>query len=571
MLQKFQPESPSMGPSTEITLEEQQEKNRKHLLHHIGEHIFDTPPHFQGEAKAFQSIGDSLIGAVDAQVGRTEPPLDVKRVLFQSGKSYVVIGKNGVGKSTFFDAFMEKNNAFFTQGSYGYKEGVHGAKSLRIGRLNQEELLGEIGSMQSREVLLTAIEKYKQDFPIDWEDMDKYDENMRNQEAHQRVEELLGKMQELFEIDIFLDRKVEELSGGERTKLSLAILLASEPDILFLDEPTNHLDLESIAKLVGLFKVYQNAGVSIVSVSHVEWFLDLAGKDGTIELKREAGSRTVTQSNSPHSEYVKKERHETAFIKPVAWDTKYTYPFSQATAFSTDPTITLPNSPIKDTEVPTVHGGEITVLSGKNGTGKTKIMEAMVKKGGLYFRKEKGLQIAYLPQFWPKEVTEGSVEDFFSWVKESTNPHSEKTAERFRKQLGELGFRSETSKLLNSPISSLSGGEQRLVWFVAVSVLEGTDMLILDEPTNHMDEAAMHFIAEAIKSFPGGVVLSTHDLRLMEELGGNKAENRHGVVNWVFERNKEGSTSITSSKESPLHYAEGVIHEARGKAGRVQL
>jgi ATPase subunit of ABC transporter with duplicated ATPase domains len=160
---------------------------------------------------------------------------------------------------------------------------------------------------------------------------------------------------------------------------------------------------------------------------------------------------------------------------------------------------------------------------------------------------------------------------FFDWVKNTTNQHSEKTAERFRKQLGEFGLRGDSSKLLRSPLASLSGGEQRLVWFVAVSVLEGTDMLILDEPTNHMDTAATHFIAEAIKSFPGGVVLSTHDLRLMEELGGNKAENRHGIVNWVFDRDKKRNITITPSEESPLHYAKKIIEESQAFAKRVQL
>lgn len=559
------------GDSVEVDIREQGEGQKRILLYHIADHVYDTKPRFIGDAKAFQSMGDALTGAIDGEIGRTDPPLEVKRALIVSGNSYVVVGANGVGKTTFFDAFMERHNASFSQGSHGYKEGVHGVKSLRIGRLNQEELLGDIGHMQAQEVLLTAIEKYKQDFPIDWKDMEKYDENMRNQESHTRVEALLGKMQELFEIDIFLNRKVEELSGGERTKLSLAILLASEPDVLFLDEPTNHLDLESIAKLIGLFKIYKRAGVAIVSVSHVEWFLAMAGTDGVFEIKKENRKRTVTQSSAPYTDFTKKERQEMPLAHAVSWDTKYSYPFAQRAVFDVDQSITLPASPIRDTEIPTVSGGEITVLSGKNGTGKTKVMEEMIRRGSHFFRKEKGLQLAYLPQFWPEEVTQGSVEDFFSWVRNMTNPHSAKTAERFRKEISELSFRSDTSQVLKLPLSSLSGGEQRMLWFIAVSVLEGTDMLVLDEPTNHMDRRAMRFIAEAIQSFPGGVVLSTHDLRLMEALGGNKAENKHGIVNWVFTRNKDGSTTINKSNESPLHYAEGVIKSAQGSASRVQL
>lgn len=558
-------------PSSQNSPEKTPEQEREALIRHISDHIFITEPRVEGNRNDIASLGDSRVGAVKAVVGRPEPPLTMERVVIKPGASYVLVGENGVGKSTFFDAFTGMRHASISEGSYGYRAGVHGDQSLRIGRLNQEELLGGIGDMQASSVLSVAIEKFKQDHPIDWDDMERYDQNMSNQAAHQRVEELLGKMQDLFEIDVFLGRKVEELSGGERTKLSLAVLLASEPDVLFLDEPTNHLDLESIAKLVGLFKVYQNAGVSIVSASHVEWFLNLASEDGTIEVKLEDGKRFVTQSKSGYEEYAKKDKREKSPVKPVVWDNKYAYPRKDSTVFETDETVSLPRSPIEDVQMPTVHGGEITVFTGKNGTGKTKVMEEMVKKGSLFFRKEKGVQIAYLPQFWPEAVTSGSVEDFFLWVKDCTNPHSDKTVERFRKELTSLEFRKDTSKLLRAPLASLSGGQQRMLWFAAVSVLEGTDMLVLDEPTNHMDSAAMGYIAEAIKSFPGGVVLSTHDLRLMEEVGGKKEQSIHGVVNWVFEREGDGKTVITASEESPLNHAKGVIQSSQKRSRAVQL
>jgi hypothetical protein len=85
-----------------------------------------------------------------------------------------------------------------------------------------------------------------------------------------------------------------------------------------------------------------------VSASHVEWFLDLAGKDGTFDVKLEEGVRSVTQSASPHSEYVKKERQGLSLVKDVDWDKKYQYPFSSTAVFITDPTTSLPNSPIKE-------------------------------------------------------------------------------------------------------------------------------------------------------------------------------------------------------------------------------
>jgi ATP-binding cassette subfamily F protein 3 len=554
------------------TTQEQNEQNERRLLKYLEDHIVDLNPHFEGNEKDKQSISNACFGVVKGKISRPEPPLEIEKLLLKQGGCVALVGKNGSGKSTLLDGIMDgRNHAHFTEGSHLYAEGVHATGKLRIARLNQEELFSSIATMDVQDVLRIAIEKSKSDFLIDWENMDKYDSNLRNQEAHQRIEELLGKMRDLFEIDIFESRKVEELSGGERTKLALAVLLASEPDVLLLDEPTNHLDLESIAKLVGLFKIYNNAGVSIVSASHVEWFLNKAGKDGVIELSLDEEGRHVTQSASPYTDYIKKERKNGLLRSPIEWDKSYNYRFNGTTLFNTDETTTLSNSPIKEVALPTFIGGEITILSGKNGTGKTRLMNEMVNKRSQFLRKENGLQIAYLPQFWPEQVAKGSLEDFFGWVKESTNPHSIKTAEAFRREVQKVGLRTDSSKLLSTPFTSFSGGEQRFLWFIAVSIIEGTDVLILDEPTNHMDIASVSLIAKAIQSFPGGAILSTHDLRLMEQLGGTKEANLRGVTNIIFERDEQGLTTVEASPTSPLFYAYEVIKEAESVAGRVQL
>jgi ATPase subunit of ABC transporter with duplicated ATPase domains len=238
--------------------------------------------------------------------------------------------------------------------------------------------------------------------------------------------------------------------------------------------------------------------------------------------------------------------------------------------FLSDPSFSVPDSPLHNVDLPSVSSGDLTMFSGKNGTGKTKMMEAMADPHSKFIRREKGTQVAYLPQFWPESVATGTVENFFLWVKERVNRHSDKTAERFKKELRQVGFGSGTRDVLKEPLSSFSGGEQRLLWFVAASIFEGTNVLILDEPSNHMDEATMRSVLKAIQDFPGSVILSTHDLRLMEELEKFSGKSRTGVHNVVFMRDGDDAV-LVKSEESPLEYARAVFEQGRKKAGRVKV
>ena len=321
-----------------------------------------------------------------------------------------------------------------------------------------------------------------------------------------RIQRLMSEVVALFEATHFLNRKVSELSGGERTKLTLMMVLASEPDVLLLDEPTNHLDLESIAKLTGLFDTYKRAGVSVVNVSHVDWFLDMAGEH-TIELCADGRERSAMQSSSAFKNFKKKERRRAAIKNSIKWQ-KLPAKTIVGALSETSEAVNIPDSPLKGVEVPSIHGGDITVFSGKNGTGKTKLMNELANpRSRVINRSEKGIQTAYLPQLWPEEVMTGTVQTFFRWVKDQSNPFSQVSPSQLQKELRRLGFGSGRQHLLSEPFSNLSGGEQRLLWFVAASIIEGTDALILDEPSNHMDEPTMMKVVEAIRAFPGAVVL----------------------------------------------------------------
>ena len=532
-------------------------------------HIVDVRPQWHGTREHKAQIGDTAVAAIEAHVSRCQPPLKVPQLKLEKGKSIVLVGPNGSGKSTLFDAIMGRAHARFDEGSFGYGKGVHQKETLRIARLDQEEILDAVKEMTAGQVLELATEHFQSEFPVDWSDMEKYEQNLANDEAHVRIESLVSQVGHLFEIEPFLGRKVCELSGGERTKLSLLMLLSSEPDVLLLDEPTNHLDLESIAKLTGLFDTYKRAGVSIVNVSHVEWFLQLAGEDGTVELQIDKERRLAVASSSPYRKFKKREQRRPLMTGAITWtaqgaEKKVTSPFLS------DPSFSVPNSPLHDVELPSVSSGDLTMFSGKNGTGKTKMMEAMADPHSKFIRREKGTQVAYLPQFWPESVATGTVENFFLWVKEQVNRHSDKTAERFKKELRQVGFGSGTRDVLKEPLSSFSGGEQRLLWFVAASIFEGTNVLILDEPSNHMDEATMRSVLKAIQDFPGSVILSTHDLRLMEELERFSGKSRTGVHNVVFMRDGDDAV-LVKSEESPLEYARAVFEQGRKKAGRVKV
>lgn len=546
-------------------------------------HIVEIEPHSEGNSEKIVSIGSAAFGAVGADINRCDPVLEVDKLALEPGKSIVIIGPNGSGKTTIFDAIMDLRNADFGlksgSGAIVYGKSVHEMEGLRIARLNQEEILDQMGDMTVRKVLEQTAKYFKQKFPVDWDDTEAYEKNIRNQEAEMRIDELGSRVAKLFDMEDFLDRKINQLSGGERTKTVLFMMLAAEPDILLLDEPTNHLDMESIAKLTGLFDLYKKVGVSIASVSHVNWFLRSAGRDGVIECVADEQGRSTRQSSSSYDRYIKDRSRENFSIisGQIVWRERKKWE-SKPVVQTTD-VVTVLESPLKDVKFPSIQAGEVVFLSGSNGTGKTKLMEALVTGGGVRgkkFEKVKGVNIAYMSQFWPDEIAKGSLERFFDWIKDGVDPYSKVLPGRFVKEARNLNFgggRLFDVSWLKKPLFTFSGGEQRLLWFLAVSTLEGVDVLALDEPTNHMDRFLQKKVAEAIQGFPGAVIISTHDVDLMGALSkdvGYKIGSTVKPRNLILEKSG-GRTRITEIEESPAVYAEKVREKAIKKARRFKL
>jgi ATP-binding cassette, subfamily F, member 3 len=551
-------------------------------------HITELPPGKTGRKEQCETMAGATYGAKEVAITRPNPPLRIKSAVIQPGTSKVLIGPNGAGKSTIFDAIMERDDAHMDdqmgRGAVTVGKPIHVRENFRVSRLDQEELLGSMNGLNTRQIIAQTVEHFKSTFPVDWDSSD-YDDNIRNHEAQNRIEELSENIVKFFEMENFLDRSVEELSGGERTKLALFMVLASEPDLLLFDEPTNHLDLGSIAKLSALFEKYQDAGVGIVSASHVRWFLEEVSKDGVLEIQWDKEGRRLVESSTSYGKYVKNPNREHPPI--IDGDIKWSqgaYSYKQGTEVVNVPLekFSISDSPLTQVSMPNITGGELVVISGNNGTGKTKLLETIVsnKKQDAPCLGE-GVRAAYLPQFWPEEVTKGTVEDFFDWIKEGASPrstgsavHPEKPPKKcFVELIKSLHFGGASrigESWLKRPLSKFSGGEQRLLWLIAVSSLRDVDVLVLDEPTNHMDSTLQGKVASAMQSFPGAVILSTHDRTLLSALTDRTSSNNRTPTHIILTRTKY-TTEITKSIEDPTKYVDRIMGEARQEAKKFKI
>lgn len=545
-------------------------------------HIVDIAPETIGNTILAGEIKDGAFGCKEVAINRAHPSIDVPSLKLEQGKHIVMIGPNGAGKSTVLDAIMDVHDANFSathgKGAITYKKGVHEKPTTRIARLNQEEMLQSLYSETVFDVIDQTKELYKLEFPIDWEDIEKFETNTHNEEVCHRIEELSQKIDRLFGVSEFVDRKVKELSGGERTKLSLLMILLSEPDILLLDEPTNHLDLESLSKLLGIIDSYKRHGVSIVSISHVDTYLRDAGKDGVVELTVDEKKRAVRQSNSPYEKYIKDGARKpyTIVENPITWQSIYK-PSGEAIVAPLQEITTIPDSPLTNIKIPALLPGEVRVLVGNNGSGKTKLMEVMASRqeGRKIMQRGKGINIAYLPQFWPDVLQNATLSDFFSYVKMTVDPNGNATSNQFREAILESGFKSgkkDVATLLNKKLHSFSGGEQRFLWFIAVSVMPKVDALFLDEPTNHMDQNIQQYVMRAMRDFKGAIMFASHDLRLIKDIADDCGEKSGNVgIRTLLLEKKNGKTSTQFLTDRPDEYMRRTMEKGKDAGRRIKV
>ena len=378
-------------------------------------------------------------------------------------------------------------------------------------------------------------------------------------------------------------KKVDTLSGGQKTRVSLGKLLLTNPDILLLDEPTNHLDLNSIAWLENYLLNYHGA---VLIVSHDRYFLN---RVVTKVIEIEQGELTCYLGN--YSDYAAKKqqirearlkeylnqqqeiRHQEAVIeklrsfnreksirraesrvkmldkmeqieKPVEMDTEIHLTLEPAIISGNDVLTvehlskSFPSQNLFTDVSFEIRRGEHVAVIGDNGTGKTtllKILNQVVPADSGTFTLGTNVQIGYYDQEHHVLHMEKTI------FEEISDAYPSLSNTKIRNVLAAFLFTGDDVFKL---IGDLSGGERGRV-SLAKLMLSEANFLILDEPTNHLDIVSKEILEKALNDYTGTVLYVSHDRYFMNQT----FVNYIGNYDYYLEKKEELTNAYSSTPD----------------------
>lgn len=375
----------------------------------------------------------------------------------------------------------------------------------------------------------------------------------------------------------YYDKKpIDTLSGGERTRLSMACLLLKKPDVFFLDEPTNHLDIGTLRWLEQYLKGYPG---TIIVVSHDRYFLNSIvkkifdienhkldiykgnymyyaqekmrrreealrryGKQQTEIKRQEEMVRRMKQRGTEKlaKRALSREKKLDAMEmieKPSATDRRMNIHFKEEYKSGTDVYIAEGLSKgfgfgrnrrelFKDVDFDIKRGERICIV-GANGIGKTtllKIITDELRPDSGTLKKGHNVEASYYDQ--TQERLTGSN----TLLEELTQSYRLYSETEMRSILGRFMFTEDTVFL---PVDALSGGEKARLALVKL-MLSGANVLVMDEPTNHLDIESKEVFEEALLEFPGTIITVSHDRYFLNRIPTRILElGRSGLTEYI--------------------------------------
>ena len=486
-----------------------------------------------------------------------------------------LVGKNGAGKSTLLKILVGEEEP--TSGEINKKRDLslsYLAQDSRFESSNTiyDEMLHVFDDLRKTEKTLRQMElemgeKTGADLEKLMQDYDRLSEEFRQAGGFTYEADIRAILNGFKFDESMWQMKIEELSGGQNTRLALAKMLLEKPNLLVLDEPTNHLDIETIAWLENYLVNYSGA---LLIVSHDRYFLDKVATI-TLDLTKHSLDRYVGNYSSfveqkeqkllTEAKNYEKQQKEIAALEDFvnrnlvrASTTKRAQSrrkqlekmerLDKPEAGTKSAHMTFHSDKTSGNVVLTVEevavGYDDQILSepinldirkmnavaivGPNGIGKSTLIKSIV--GQIPFIKGEArfganVEVGYYDQTQSKLTPHNSVLDEL-WNDFKLTPEVE-----IRNRLGAFLFSGDDVK---KTVGMLSGGERARLLLAKLS-MENNNFLILDEPTNHLDIDSKEVLENALIDFDGTLLFVSHDRYFI---------NR--VATQVLELSEEGST-----------------------------
>ncbi|MCO7126690.1 ATP-binding cassette domain-containing protein [Sporolactobacillus shoreicorticis] len=486
---------------------------------------------------------------------------DVSFSVLENEKA-AVVGPNGSGKTTLFHLIARIDTP--DQGAIAIKNGASIGYLRQLpdgqGRVAREVLMSAFSECRKVErkmrtlekALATASEARLEKLLADYAHVQEQFQEMGGYEIDYKIDQVA----EGLEIKPLLGRPFASLSGGERTKVGLALQLLLEPDLLLLDEPTNHLDILALEWLEQYIRQYQG---TVLLVSHDRFFLDrtvnkvldlddgemIAYKGNYSDFVKEKQERLLNEFAAYEDQQKKIKKMKEAIKRLKEWANQAKPPNaamhrrakSMEKALDRMERLKRPKMEADKMALDFAHGNRTgnrvlsckdlsagfnhkplfehvnldiryrdrVAVAGPNGAGKTTLLNCLLRKwrpihGAIHHGTNLNIGLLSQHVFEQEAEKERRVIDVF-------REHAQLTEGEARHELAKFMFYGSD---VFRKVGSLSGGE-RVRIRLADLMMKKINVLVLDEPTNHLDIESREILEEAVNRFSGTVLAVSHD------------------------------------------------------------